>query len=832
MKKVLLNLLVLAFCGSSFAQGSSSSELLHRIHQLQNPTRVLYLAAHPDDENTRMISWLSNDIGAQTAYLSLTRGDGGQNLIGMELGAQLGVLRTQELMQARNIDGGQQFFTRAVDFGYSKNPDETFEQWDRDQVLSDVVRVIRQYQPHIIITRFPPDARAGHGHHTASAVLALEAFKKAADGNAYPEQNLKPWRVKRIFWNHSSWWQRNIDSLAAADPSYFVVDVGTYIPELGLSCNELASYSRSQHKSQGFGVAVARGSSKEYLKLMDGDMPEEGIFDGIPQNWEEAGQPWAEAFNKIKAAFDPQAPHKMVPAIMDALQKIRPPAGGAYFPYSYLYDDLKELAANALGLKLELLAESEYAVAGERMKFTARAIQRSPFEVEVTSLDHNWGKPGIHSYQKTKLPSNELVQAEIELEVPSKSMSQPYWLQEPYGTMFKVHRSDLIGDPENEAAFKIPVDVYLEGREMSLEVPARFKFSDRVEGEIERPMMVVPKITVQSTVSKIFFLDEQSKSLNLDFRSYKAGTYTVLLSADNWKLNPQELTLNFEEGNSLQSVAIEVKPLTGASSNDLEIGLKTISKGVSGESYRVQPIQKLVEIDYSHIDKRMILEEPGISFISLPLKRKGEKVAYVMGAGDKVAEGIAQMGYQVDILDEQALRESELIQYQAVIIGIRAYNTQEWLFKRKDQLEVYMRAGGNVIVQYNTRSRTFQGSDFAPYPFTISRLRVTEEDAAVDFSLPDHAVLNKPNKITQEDFDNWVQERGLYFADSWDESYETPLSWHDKGEPNRDGALLITKVGKGSFMYTGISFFRELPAGVPGAYRLLANLISYEHGGK
>ncbi len=833
MKKFSFSFLSLIVCGSIIAQGNSSSELLHRIKQLKNPTRVLYLAAHPDDENTRMISWLANDIGAQTAYLSLTRGDGGQNLIGTELGAQLGVLRTQELMQARAIDGGRQYFSRAVDFGYSKNPEETFSQWERDVVLSDVVRVIRQFQPHIIITRFPPDARAGHGHHTASAMLALEAFKLAAKGDAFPEQNLKPWRTKRIFWNHSSWWQRNIDSLAAADPSYFVVDVGTYLPELGLSCNEMASYSRSQHKSQGFGVAVARGSSKEYLKLMDGEMPESGIFDNIPQSWEEAGKSkWAAAINKIEEAFDPHAPHKIVPHIIDAIYTIRPPAGGGYWPYSYLTDELRQLAADALGLKLELLAEQEYAVAGQPIKFKARAIQRSPLKVKVSSLTNNWGKPEVSSYHTTDLVPNELVEEEITLYLPKNAESQPYWLREPYGAMFKVAKPSLIGDPENAPAYRIGVSVDIGDKGFSMDVPARYKFSDRVEGEIERPLMIVPEITVQSAVSKLFFLNDDEKEVSLDFRAFKAGEYTINVSAENWKVEPSEIRLKFSESNQWQSVNLKVKPGKGAGSNNLKIEQRIDSQNIPGESYRLYPVKKLVEIDYSHIDKRMILEEPDIRLISLPLKRKGDKVAYVMGAGDKVAEAIAQMGYEVDLLDEQSLREADLKQYQAVVIGIRAYNTQDWLFNRKDQLEEYMRAGGNVIVQYNTRSRSFQGSDFSPYPFTISRQRVTEEDAAVKFLLPKHPVLNEPNPISQADFDAWVQERGLYFADSWDPAFERPLAWHDKGESDLEGALLIAKVGKGSFMYTGISFFRELPAGVTGAYRLLANLISYEHGGE
>ncbi len=833
MKKYLLGIMLIGFALSAKAQQKSSSNLLHRVNQLQNPLRVLYLAAHPDDENTRMISWLANDIGAETAYLSLTRGDGGQNLIGTELGAQLGVLRTQELMQARNIDGGKQYFSRAVDFGYSKNPEETFKQWDREQVLSDAVKVIRQFRPHMIITRFPPDRRAGHGHHTASAMIALEAFDVAADPEAFPEHQLEAWQVDRIFWNHSSWWERNIDSLAASDPSYFVVDVGTYLPELGLSCNELASYSRSQHKSQGFGVAVARGSQKEYLKLMKGSVDGENIFDGLPMSWQDKGfKQWDQLLASIETSFDPQKPQAMLPAILEAIYSIRPKAGGGAWHYQWLLDGLSQLAADALGLKLELLAQEEFAVAGERMKFTARAIQRSPLKVRIADPRTNWGQPYNSNYQEVELIENEVLEQEIELEIPHKATSQPYWLREEYGAMFQVRDTKFIGMAETPPVYEVSVSVMLGERGFRLRVPARYKFSDRVEGEIERPLAVLPKLTASSKSSKLFFLDAKAKEIELDFRAFAPENYSIMLEAEGWELEPQQFDLQFDANDQVISQKVKISPKAGNSSTDLMLYLKQVSEDISGESYKLKPLQKLVEIDYSHIDKRVLLEDPAIKLIPLDLKKRGERVAYIIGAGDKVPEGIAQMGYQVDILDETLMRTSDLEQYQAVILGIRAYNTQDWLWNRQEQLMAYVEQGGTMIVQYNTRSRSFQGDDFAPYPFKISRERVTEERAAPRFTLPEHPVLNEPNKISLKDFEGWVQERGLYFADSWDEAYAAPIAWHDQSEPDRLGGLLIANHGQGAFIYTGISFFRELPAGVPGAYRLLANLISYQNGGE
>lgn len=826
MRKSILLLLGFVISPMLWAQQSSSSHILHRIEKLQNPLRVLYLAAHPDDENTRMISWLANDVGAQTAYLSLTRGDGGQNLIGTELGAQLGVLRTQELMQARKIDGGQQFFSRAVDFGYSKTPEETFEQWDRQQVLSDVVRVIRQFQPQIIITRFPPDRRAGHGHHTASAMLALEAFEKAADPEYFKELELGAWQVDRIFWNHSSWWEPNIDSLAAQDDAYYVVDVGSYLPKLGLSCNELASHSRSQHKSQGFGVSVARGSQKEYLKLMKGECNGSSIFSGLPQSWSQKEQVDLEKqLGDIVAQFDLNAPYKSAYSLMDLYERLATKDNR----WQALRAELAAIIADCLGLKVELLAEEEYAVPGESLNLEFRAISRSPLKLRIHDFTAHIGKPKEHDVAYYKgLENNELFIKDFKYTLDESAYSQPYWLKEDYEAMFTVKDKSLIGRAENKPSLSFPVAIALDDRRFEMTVPVRYKFSDRVEGEIERPLMIVPPLTVDVRNSKLFFLNDDAQELEVDFRAFKEGDYQIEVISEGWAISPSQFELSFEAKHSIKTKVLKVAPKLGAAPASLTLMLKEASSQV-GESYRMKPLQKLVEIDYPHIDKRMILEDPAIRLLPLNLKKRGQRVAYIKGAGDKVPEAIMQMGYQLDILDENGLREADLSQYQAVVIGIRAYNTQDWLFNRKDQLLEYVENGGNMIVQYNTRSRSFQGADFAPYPFTISRERVTEENAKVRFALADHPVLNEPNDLSQADFDNWVQERGLYFAREWDQAYRAPLAWHDKGEPDRLGGLLLAHYGKGAFIYTGISFFRELPAGVTGAYRLMANLISYQH---
>lgn len=794
--------------------GGDAATLLHRLEKLRNTSRVLYLAAHPDDENTRMISWLENDLHMRTAYLSLTRGDGGQNLIGTELGAELGVLRTQELMQARSIDGGEQFFTRAVDFGYSKTAAETFRQWDKDQVLADVVWVIRRFQPDLIITRFPPDERAGHGHHTASAMLALEAFDLAADPKAYPEQlkYVNPWQVKRLFWNHSTWWRQNLDSIAATDDRYTIVDVGSYDPLLGVSCNELASFSRSQHKSQGFGVSISRGTSKEYLQLLKGEKVNKHLNDGIKQGWSRYG--WEEGDQLLKDLidnFDPFDPSTSVVSMMTIYGESK--AINDDEVRLWFQSELSDLIALSLGLHAELVCPEEFVSKAGSQKFELQVINRGNAPVAFTGLSHS--DQGYYAPEgDVLLPPNEVKSIEFTLNLPEE-ISQPYWLEAEYDKMFQVADQQLIGLPENPPSPLISLGFEVNGEKLAMRPKVVHKFTDRVDGEIARPVVISPAVVANLSASNLVFTSDEAQSVDLEFRVLDETNHTITFKAEGWEITPSEIVIPADaRGWQNQSISIARSGKKPASE------LVVMLDGTQALS--------LTEIDYPHIEKRVIFSPARLKLVNLDLKIEGDRVGYIEGAGDMVAEGLRQMGYQVDILGKDDILNRDLSVYQAIVAGIRAYNTQEWLPEVQEKLMQYVEAGGNYIVQYNTASRDLRSGDFGPYPFSLSRERVTEEDAAVNFLLPDHKVLNEPNKLTKADFDNWVQERGLYFAGEWDEAYETPLAWHDEGEPDRAGGLIITGKGSGSFIYTGISFFRELPAGVPGAYRLLANLISYQ----
>lgn len=806
-------LCILAISSLVVQAQSSSSDVLHQLKKLQNTSRVLYLAAHPDDENTRMISWLVNGLGANTAYLSLTRGDGGQNLIGTELGAKLGVLRTQELMQAREIDGGQQFFSRAVDFGYSKTAEETLEFWDEDAVLSDVVWVIRKFRPDVIITRFPPDSRGGHGHHTASAMLALEAFDLAASDDAFPEQlkYIDTWQPKRIYWNASTWWNPNLDSIAKQDPDYLKVEVGGYDPIQGMSYNELASMSRTQHKSQGFGVSVARGNQSEYLKFLKGERAEESLFEGISTSWSRYGFDEAdEKLAEIIDDYEPMQPTESIPDLLELLDdadEIDHEAERAYFR-----EELTAVITKILGWHAVLLSGEEYLQSGEQVELQLEAINRTDYPVIPRALH----VAGQRFELDDELVSNEIYTHDLQLKIDQK-LSQPYWLEKPYDKLFTVSEQQLIGQPENQALLEAGLELMLGEQQLSVKVPAVYRFSNRVEGEIIRPVAITPALTVNPAQENMMFSSTEGQELILDIRFFKDVEQSIELEAEGYQLMPSSFSVSKPRQSDRLQKRIKITPQSTGTST-LKIRL------ANGEA-----VQSINEIDYPHIDKRLVFETADVKLIFPELSIRGERIGYIPGAGDKVAEAIRQMGYQVDILSENDIQNEDLSQYQAIVAGIRAYNTQEWLPASKERLMEYVHNGGNYVVQYNTSSRDLLSADIGPYPFKISRQRVTEESAEARLQLVDHPVLNSPNELSDADFEGWVQERGLYFASEWDEAYATPIGWNDEGEENQSGGLLIADHGKGAFIYTGISFFRELPAGVEGAYRLLANILSYEN---
>lgn len=818
---LLTVLLLAAFTVTSQTPPSlSSSEILLGLKKLKVTGSVLYVAAHPDDENTRLLAYMSKERLYRTGYLSMTRGDGGQNLIGDEQGIELGLIRTQELLAARRIDGAEQFFTRAYDFGFSKSTDEALKIWDKEKILSDVVWVIRKFQPDVIITRFPPDNRAGHGHHSASAVMAQEAFTAAADPKRFPEQftyGVKPWQAKRIFWNTFNFGGNNTTA-----ENQMKLDVGVLNPLLGKGYGEIASESRSQHKSQGFGVPRQRGQALEYFTLVNGEAATTDVMEGVVTDWTrfEGGAAINDMIDQLVANYSVMNPSASVKGLIQLYKAIEKINDGDWKIKKL--NEVKSLIEACAGLFLEAVATEQYAVQGDSLHVNLFAVNRYSANVQLVSTSLNNQQDAVA--KNSKLQKDVLFRDRINFVVPdAKPLSQPYWLTNtnPRGA-FDVTDQKLIGKAENDASYTATFILNIEGDVFQFEKPVMYKFTDPVKGEIYWPLSVVPKISLE-TEPKVFLSNGiGSKTATVHVRSFTSFNTSGKSVQGQGSNGVVKTTIPKGESGSVMSVNSE-KTIA------LTINKENLSKDVNfwvddndkknDESYH--------EINYDHIPRINYFDKPVIrSFVS-DMKIVGRKIGYIKGAGDKVAESIQQMGYIIDFLDEKDVTFNNLKQYDAIVTGVRAHNVHSWLSNAYDALMQYVKDGGVLIVQYNTSNQIGPvRSKISPFPFTISRNRVTEEDSKVTFLQPGHQVLNYPNKITDKDFEGWIQERSVYEADAVDSNYVSILGMNDAGEPQRKGSLIVADYGKGRFVYSAIAFFRQLPAGVPGAYRLFANLLA------
>ena len=795
----------------------SSADIALELQRLNVLGTVLYVAAHPDDENTRLITYFANEEKYRTGYLSLTRGDGGQNLIGPDIREKLGIIRTQELLQARRIDRGEQFFSRANDFGYSKHPDETFATWNRDQVLADMVYVIRTFKPDVIITRFNTEAGTTHGHHTASAILAAEAFDAAADPGRFPEQlqRTEPWQAKRLLWNTSSWFYRNKNDFDTS--AMLAVDVGVYNPFLGKSYTEIAAESRSMHKSQGFGAALQRGSSIEYLQPLKGEKPQEHIMEGVPADWGrlEGGKAVGQLVQQTIEAYKPQHPAAIVPRLVEIYKAIQ---ALPQQPYKEIkLQQAKRLIQAASGLYLELAAEEASAVPGDSLQVLVEAVNRSEASIYLEEISF----PSIkqHFAVEKTLPNNQKLSRKLPLFLAENlPVSQPYWLEkEQEKGMFVVDDAQRIGMAENPSALEAKVSLLIEGVSIPFRLPVVYKYTEPAEGEIYQPFALVPPVGVSPKTNKMLFANGAPQELAVEVmagREGVKGTLSLLLPS-GWKAEPASVPYSLPQKGERRTYRFQVSAPGKAS----EVELQAVAT-YQGTSYS----RGIEFINYKHIPTQLILPPATVKLVKMDLALGGKKIGYLMGAGDEVPESLRQVGYQVDILLPDQLEESRLRKYDAVVLGIRAFNTIEALKFRKKALEKYARNGGVVIIQYNT-SFGLVDEAIAPFPIQLSRDRVTVEEAPVSILQPAHTAFNKPNKITAKDFEGWVQERGLYFANEWSEEWIPLLASKDPGDEPLTGGLLLAPVGEGYYVYTGYSWFRQLPAGVPGAYRLFANLL-------
>ena len=844
----VLSLAAGAARAASPRENPGASEIELQLKKLNVVGSVLYVAAHPDDENTAFLAWGAKGRLLEAGYLSVTRGDGGQNLIGNETGELVGVLRTQELLAARRIDGARQFFTRAIDFGFSKNPEETFAIWGHDQVLSDVVWIIRSFRPDVIVTRFPTTGEGGHGNHTASAILASEAFTAAADPKAFTWQLkwVAPWQPKRLLWNV---FRFGADAPRNAASGEIALDLGGYNALLGRSYTEIAGQSRSMHKSQGFGAAERRGAWLNDFKLILGDPANEDLFEGVDLTWArygEQGKAVGEILRKVEGDFRPTDPAASVAGLVEAWTAIGRLIETGSDPANSPSKKISETSSNegtrrgegpkqtdpllrakraevvdairaCLGLWTEAIAAEPSAAIGAEVKAATMILNRSAFPATLDKIEITGAAAPLAG---GALLPNEPLRGEATLVLPpDAAVTQPYWLREPAGKgLYNVDDPKLVGRPENAPPLVARFFVSVAGASVPFETPVVFRRTDPVKGEIYRPFDVVPPVTANFDDKVYAFGSDAPKTVRVTLvaGAPKVSGALRLVAPAGFRVAPAEVLFELTTKGEEKAVSFTLTPPHGLASGTLaaetKVGGKTDSRSV-------------VRVDYPHIPLQTLFPPAEARVLRIDVKAPHAPVGYIMGSGDTGPEALRQMGYSVTLLSDDELETGDLSHYSAIVAGIRAYNTRPRLKQATKRLEAYAEGGGTVLVQYSTTGDLVT-DELGPYPFKLSRDRVTVEEAPVTFLKPAHSLLNFPNRLSPADFDGWVQERGLYFAGSWDPKWETVVSSHDPGESDKPGGLLFAKVGKGAWVYTGYAFFRQLPAGVPGAYRFFVNLVS------
>ena len=826
MRKYLNTLFLFSFISlTAFAQQPakpSASEIYHSLQKLNFLGSALYIAAHPDDENTRLISWLSNDVKARTAYLSVTRGDGGQNEIGTEISEFLGVIRTQELLGARRTDGGEQYFTRAKDFGYSKHPDETLAIWNNEEVLSDVVMTIRKFKPDVIINRFNHRTPGStHGHHTSSAMLSYEAFDIVNDPSKYTEsaKEFGLWQPKRLFYNTSWWAYGSRENFEKIDKTNFLeIDTGSFYPSLGLSNGEIAALSRSMHKSQGFGSTGRRGEQNEWLEFLKGDFPiaKVDLFEGIDTSWSriEGGKAIGAILNPLEENFNFQDPSAMLPQLLQAYEMIKLLSDDYWRPIKQA--QLEQLILDSGGIFLEVVANTNSINPNGNYNVNIEAINRSSYPVVLQSVNSNSG--AIVVDESITLEPNKKYNFKATVQSNNTKTSAPYWLNEKSSLGMYKAPVNLISLPETPAPEQLQFNLALSRTQIAISRDVIYKYNHPVKGEVYQPFEILPEITTSIDDKVIIFPNGSEKQVPV---TVVAGRDSIngniqLNHPKGWIVSPSQQTFELTTKGESQTLLFTVTPPKKQSEGYIKplvsIGSKFFDK-------------ELVTIDYDHIPFQRVLMPSETKVVRIDIQKKGQQIGYIDGAGDVIPESLSYIGYDVSIIEPEEITSEKIQSFDAIVIGIRAYNTVPELVFKQNLLMDYVKNGGVVVVQYN-KSFGLVTTDLAPYSLQISRDRVTDENSAVRILAHDHPVLNSPNKITNADFKGWIQERGLYFPNSWDDAFTPILSMNDKGNPETQGSLLVANYGKGYYVYTGLSFFRELPAGVAGAYRLFANLLS------
>jgi LmbE family N-acetylglucosaminyl deacetylase len=807
---------------------AGETEIRQALDRLATVGSVMMIGAHPDDENTALLAYFSRGRHMRTAYLSLTRGEGGQNLIGNEQGDELGIIRTQELLAARRIDGGEQFFTRAIDFGFSKTAAETFTKWPRERVLADIVWDIRRFRPDVIVLRFSGTPRDGHGHHQVSAILGREAFSAAADPAKFPEQLqwVQPWQAKRLMYNVIAFTtdqEREAERLA----DRLVVDLGQYSPELGYSYGEIAGMSRSQHRSQGMGAREQKGSMKNYLVTVAGDKATKDVFEGIDTTWQRlpGGASAGARLDEARKTYVPAHPESLLIPLTEA----RPLIAAIKDPLAEgKLKELDEAIVLCAALWLDASADKYSVIPGGSLKVNATALVRLPAHVTITGVKLTGmdGAPAL-DVAPTVLIGNQPSQYSLTVHVPeNQPYSQPYWLVNPKdGALYSVSDPRDIGKPENRPVLEADFRLRVGGTDIEIVRPVQYRYIDRVYGEQVRPVAVVPPVALDFAEQSLVFPDGKSRRIEVPIKANtsKVAGEVQLETPSGWQVEPASRHFELAAMDQQTTAVFELTPPSADAKGELRaiatVGDRKISLGTE-------------VIRYSHIPAQTLFPPAAVPLVRADIRTLSKNIGYVEGAGDDVPEALRQMGCFVTLLSSQDLARGDLSRFDAIVTGVRAWNVRADLRSNYQKLFDFVQNGGTLIVQYNVLEGGFFGGDPAllehigPYPITISRDRVTVEEAPVTFPNPQNPLLHVPNPITSRDFDGWVQERGLYFASEWDPKYQPVFESHDPGEEPHPGGELYLKYGKGVYIFSAYSWFRELPAGVPGAYRLFANMLS------
>lgn len=803
------------FCSAQQVRPSKSSEIYRELKTLKHLPKVLYLAAHPDDENTGLLSWLINEQNVETGYLSLTRGDGGQNLLGTEQGAALGLIRTHELLEARKLDGAQQFFTRAIDFGFSKNTNDTFKQWDADSITADVVWVIRKFRPDVIICRFPPTAAAGHGQHAASAVVAEKAFKLAGDKSAFPSQlkYVDVWQPKRLVWNTF-----RFGSVNTTAENQMKANVGQYDAQLGMGYGELAGLSRSLHKSQGAGTQSVAGVRTEYFTPVLGDPAKASLFERIPMNWSEKGiNDLDELIDIVLLSFDYNHPDQSLHGLLMLRKKI------AELQDLNIRKDklaaIDHIILSCTGFMGEVVTNQAEAIAGNSYSFRLNVIARSATPVVLERV--NWINQTDNLNRKVS--GDSLLTIERKIQIPAgAALTEPYWLEKPAknSATFSVANDTLIGLAENESALNVTLALKIGAEKFNVKLPLSFKKLDPVKGDVVEQLRIVPALDL-SFAEPVYFAKEK-EGLTVTLR-LKANQY---INYGNITFKIGDTPIKTFTGINLPENSVSIKDflIPAEDLSKIKASQNKLEAVFSAENRTFNKGQVLIQ--YPHLPSLQYFVPATTWLLKGDVKVLAKKVGYIQGAGDLIPSFLHQAGLQVDVLTEaDILNPTKLASYDAVVTGVRVINTEKRIKNWQPALKSYVENGGTIVMQYNT-TQDMALQDFGIYPFSISGKRVTEEDAAVKFLIPNHKLLNYPNKITASDFSGWVQERGAYFPDKWDNKYEALFEMNDTGEEPLKGSTLYAKYGKGNFIYSPLAFFRQLPAGNVGAARLFFNFIS------